>query len=78
MHLVISRGNDNPYHQDKQTGKKVFERSYEKDTIGRKKESNGEMYTIPSYGLRVLIDLGSFDEGHTSREFKIAVEAFLL
>jgi hypothetical protein len=73
MHLVISRGNGDPYHQDKQTGKKVFEKSYEKDTIGHK-ASNGESYTLPSYGLRVLIDLGSFDEGHTSREFKIAVQ----
>ncbi len=72
--MVISRGNGNPYHQDKLTGKEVFDKSYENDTIG-KRQSELEKYTIPSYGLRVLIDLGSFDEGHPSRDFKIAVQS---
>ncbi len=73
LHMVISRGNRNPYHQDKLTGKDVFDESHEKDTIGQRM-GNSEMYTIPSYGLRVLIDLGSFDEDHSSREFKIAIQ----
>ena len=71
--MVISRGNANPYHQDKLTGKEVFDESYVNDSFGRNK-ANQEMYTIPSYGLRVLIDLGSFDEGHSCREFKVAVQ----
>lgn len=70
LHMVIGRGNVNPMHQDKKTGKGVYEQSYDNDTI-QLKTFNKIVYTKPSYGLRILIDLGSFDD-HKERCFKIA------
>jgi hypothetical protein len=73
LHLIISRGNNQPMHQDKLTGQKVYEKSYEKDEVGSN-QSCGNVYTKPCHGLRVLVDLGSFDEGHEPRHFKVSIK----
>ena len=72
LHMIIRRGNDEPMHQEKMTVQKVFEKSYEKDKIGQ--EYCGKVhFTKPSHGLRVLVDLGSF-QGHEPRHFKVSIK----
>lgn len=68
LHVIVSKGNKNPLHQDKVTGCRVYNQSYQKDQdgwfyFGRKN------YLRPSHGIRVLIDLGSFSGEHDSRQF---------
>ena len=70
MHMVIGRGNKRPMHQDIRTGGNVYEDSHTNDKIDTF-TSKGLKYTYPPHGLRVLIDLGSFEEPHNSRIFKI-------
>ena len=72
LHLILSSGNTRPYHQDVQTGSNVYDESYKKD-IDEYDWFCGKRYRRPANGLRVLIDLGSFN-GHNSRRFSFAIE----
>ena len=70
MYVVISRGNKSPMHQDVQTGGNVYQDSLDKDKIGQFRQ-NGHQYMYPPHGFRMLIDLGSFEEPHNSRQLVI-------
>lgn len=73
MYMIINRGNNQPMHQDQMTGQKVYAKSYEKDEVGPRESCGKEKYIKPCHGLRVLIDLGSF-EGHEPRHFKVSIK----
>ena len=69
MHLILSSDNTNPWHQDIQTGSKVYDLSYKLDS-DKEIRSLGKRYLRPAHGIRVLIDLGSLNGKHDSRLFK--------
>ena len=68
LHVIVSKGNTNPWHQDRVTGCRVYNQSYQKDQDGYLK-FGGKYYLRPAHGIRVLIDLGSFSKEHDSRQF---------
>ena len=70
MNVVIGLGNNSPMHQDVKSGGGVYQGSLDKDKIGIFVQ-NGKQYNYPPHGFRMLIDLGSFEETHNSRQFVI-------
>ena len=72
MNVVIGLGNNSPMHQDVKSGGNVYKDSRDKDKIGSfLVNKRSKRYIYPPHGFRMLIDLGSFEEPHNSRQFVI-------
>ena len=68
LHVIVSKGNANPWHRDIKTGSKVYNESYKKDQDGSF-YFGGKYHLTPAHGIRLLIDLGSIYGEHNSRQF---------